>query len=149
MKSIRGLFLIAGAILLVTACSKQQVPTATVLEAEALDESVATIEVDVDETPIFLAWEEPPRQTKRVMPKYPDEALQDGTEGRVILNIVVDEKGVVLDASVVTANPPGVFDKAAIEAMKQWVFEPAEQAGVPIKVRLAYPIQFTLAEKKR
>lgn len=149
MKSIRGLFLIAGAILLVTACSRQQVPTATVLEAEALDESVATIEVNADETPIFLAWEKAPRAVKRVMPEYPKEALQDRAEGKVILNIVVDEEGVVTDAKVITADPPGVFDEAAIEAMKQWVFEPAEQAGVPIKVRLAYPIQFTLAEKKR
>ena len=50
---------------------------------------------------------------------------------------------------VITADPPGVFDEAAIEAMNQWVFEPAEQAGVPIKVRLAYPIVFSLAEKKQ
>ncbi|MFC1627516.1 TonB family protein [Gemmatimonadota bacterium] len=150
MKSMRGLFLIVGTMILLTACSKQSIPTATVLEAETVDETVASIEVIAPgATPVFLAWEQPPKPVKRVMPKYPEEALQDGSEGKVILNIVVDEKGVVTEAKVITADPPGVFDEAAIEAMKQWVFEPAEQAGVPIKVRLAYPIVFSLVEKKQ
>lgn len=147
MKSIPRLLLIASGMILVTACSKQQIPTATVLEAEMLDESFASI--DSGKTPIFLAWEKAPKVVKRVMPEYPEEAIQDGAEGSVLLNIVVDEKGVVLEAIVISANPPGIFDEAAISAMKQWVFEPAEQAGIPIKVRLGYPIKFTLAERER
>ena len=149
MRSFLRVVPVLAVIVLIPACSKQDIPTATVLEAEMLDEDVASIEVEPTDTPIFLAWEEPPRPTKRVMPEYPKEALQDGTEGKVILNIVVDEKGVVLEVSVVTANPPGVFDDSAITAMKQWEFEPAESRGQPIKVRLAYPIEFTLTERER
>lgn len=142
------LWLLVLVPVMIAACSKQQVPTATVLEAEALDDEMATATVDTTATPVFLAWEDPPKAIKRVMPQYPKEALQDGVEGRVILNIVVDENGVVQDATVVTADPPGIFDQAAIDAMKQWAFEPARQAGQAIKVRLAYPIQFTLEAKE-
>jgi len=71
-------------------------------------------------------------------------AVKAEVEGKVILMIVVDEKGDVLEAEVVTASPPGIFEDAAVAAMMQWKFKPAMQRDRPIKVRLAYPIEFTL-----
>ncbi len=71
-------------------------------------------------------------------------AVKAGVEGKVTLNIVVDERGNVLEATVVIANPPGIFEDAAIAAMLQWKFKPAMQRDLPIKVRLAYPIEFRL-----
>ncbi|MFC1545262.1 energy transducer TonB, partial [Gemmatimonadota bacterium] len=75
---------------------------------------------------------------------YPPMAVKAQVEGKVILMIVVDERGDVLEATVVTASPPGIFEDAAIAAMLQWKFNPAKQRDLPIKVRLAYPIEFTL-----
>lgn len=140
---------------------RPQIPVPTESEDIPEDVTIMDTELDLDapppppppppganrqkeESPIFLAWEEPPEPTKRVQPEYPSMAVKAGVEGKVILNIVVDERGDVLEATVVTANPPGIFEDAAIAAMLQWKFKPAKQRDLPIKVRLAYPINFTL-----
>jgi len=41
-------------------------------------------------------------------------------------------------------NGPGGYDEAAIKAVKQWKFKPAEYKGKPVSVRVTFPITFTL-----
>lgn len=143
---------------------RPQIPVPTESEDIPEDVTIMDTELDLDapppppppppgasrqreESPIFLAWEEPPEPIKRVQPDYPQMAVKAGVEGRVILNIVVDERGDVLEATVVTASPPGIFEDAAIAAMMQWKFKPAKQRDLAIKVRLAYPIVFSLTDQ--
>lgn len=70
----------------------------------------------------------------RVEPTYPRRALQRGIEGYVLLEFTVNESGAVEDPEVVEADPPGVFDRAAIQAAKRFKYQPRVVDGKPIAV---------------
>lgn len=59
---------------------------------------------------------------------YPDEALKKGVEGKVTLTIVVDAKGNVSQAKVLSGPPELV--SAAVASVKMWKFEPPAHAPV-------------------
>jgi TonB family protein len=99
------------------------------------------------EPPIFMAWETAPILIEALDPVYPDSARRAGLEGMVILQIVIDAQGKVIDARVVLAQPPGVFEEAALEAVRKWRFEPALQREKPIKVQMAQTVMFRLNQK--
>jgi len=57
-------------------------------------------------------------------PRYPADALRSGTSGEVLVEITVGTDGSVTDARILRANPPRVFDREALNAVKRWRFEP-------------------------
>lgn len=140
---------------------RPQIPIAT--EDEDIPDDVTIVDTEVDmsapppppppppgasgERQIFITYEEAPVLLKMVQPKYPDIAKKAGVEGRVTLQIVVDEEGNVQDALVVLAIPAGIFEEAAIEAVMQWKFKPARQRDKPVAVYVGQNIEFTLRQK--
>lgn len=66
-----------------------------------------------------------------------------GRAAAVVLQLRVNEQGRV-DEARVTESAGAAFDRAAIEAARQFVFSPAEIDGRPAAVRLAYRYQFTI-----
>jgi len=76
--------------------------------------------------------------------KYPDEAKEKGTQGRVFVRFTIDYKGNVKDPEVVKSADP-LLDKAALEvisACPQW--SPGSQGGKPVNVAMTLPVSFTL-----
>ena len=67
-------------------------------------------------------------------PEYPRRAVRLGVEGTVRLEFDVDTDGSVLDPYVVESNPPGVFDRAAIKAVRKFLYEPPTYIGTSVKV---------------
>jgi len=63
------------------------------------------------------------RVLNQAAPRYPPQAYRRRQEGTVEIEFVVNPDGSVGDVTVVSANPRGVFDREAINAMKQWRFE--------------------------
>ncbi len=61
---------------------------------------------------------------------YPSEAKAQGVEGYVVVGYDVDERGAVTNLSVLEAQPPGVFEQAALEAVAKWQFNPVMRRGV-------------------
>ena len=57
-------------------------------------------------------------------PSYPREAYRDGTSGEVQVEFTVGTDGSVTSARVVRADPPRVFDREALSAVKRWKFQP-------------------------
>ena len=57
-------------------------------------------------------------------PKYPPEALRAGQSGEVLVEFTVGTDGSVSSARVVRGNPPRVFDREAVAAVKRWRFQP-------------------------
>jgi len=57
-------------------------------------------------------------------PKYPVEALRANQSGDVLVEFTVATDGSVTSARVVRANPPRVFDREAVAAVKRWRFQP-------------------------
>ena len=70
----------------------------------------------------------------RVEPVYPRRALTRGIEGYVLLEFTVTETGSVQDPQVVEASPPGIFDRAAIQAALRFKYQPRVVDGQPIAV---------------
>jgi TonB family protein len=82
-----------------------------------------------------------PAIRKSVEPVYPPEALAEGLSGDVTLTIDIDADGLVTAVTVATPAGHG-FDEAAVEAVKQMEFSPAEVDGKPSRIRISYTIHF-------
>lgn len=70
--------------------------------------------------------------TRKTSPRYPAAAASARIEGVVIVEVEVDESGRVTSARAVSGN--GVLRPAAIEAAKNWLFQPTVVEGVPTRV---------------
>ena len=66
-------------------------------------------------------------------PEYPQRALARGVEGWVLVSFTIAATGAVADPMVVDANPPGVFDAAALRAVMRYRYRPQIVAGVPTR----------------
>lgn len=85
----------------------------------------------------------PPKIVSKVNPSYPLEAKQQGREGTVTLAVVVTEKGVPEDVRVAKSAAPDL-DENAVDAVRQWKFEPALKDGKPVKVKLKIDVNYSL-----
>lgn len=70
----------------------------------------------------------------KVQPIYPKRALSRGIEGWVIVEFVVTVTGAVRDVFVVEAEPPGIFDRAAIQAAEKFKYKPRMVNEKPVEV---------------
>jgi len=85
----------------------------------------------------------PPQQTRAPKAKYPEKERKARHEGIVTLGVIVGSDGEPRDISVLSSLSPD-FDKAAIDALKQWKFSPATKDGKPVAVKIAVQVDFHL-----
>ena len=101
------------------------------------------------DTPIFVAYDEAPApiggfpaiQAKLV---YPEIARKAGVEGRVYVNVLIDEKGNVIDTKILKSLGNNGCDEAAVNAIRQVKWKPAKQRDKPVKVWVGIPVVFKL-----
>ncbi len=87
----------------------------------------------------------PPVLVKRVEPKYPPVALNMGMEGKVAVNALISETGEVIRTEILkVASGDYGFERAAENAVRQWLFKPAQKDGVNVKVWKPIEIAFKL-----
>ena len=84
----------------------------------------------------------PPTKIRDVRPIYPAEAQAAGVTGVVIIETTIDSAGRVSDAKVLRSIP--ILDQAAIDAVRQWEFEPTLLNGAPVPVIMTVTVNFTL-----
>ena len=77
-------------------------------------------------------------------PEYPATALAQHIAGIVVLEYTVDTSGETRDVHVVEATPPGVFDQAAINAVKHWRYAPLLVDGAAVEVPVRSRMRFEL-----
>ncbi len=107
-------------------------------------------EEEVDESAtIFVAYDEPPQPIggfasiqKNLV--YPEIARKAGVEGRVFVNVLIDQKGNVVDTKIVKSLGNNGCDEAAVAAIKAVKWKPAKQRDKPVKVWVAIPVVFKL-----
>ena len=85
-----------------------------------------------------------PRLLSAPSPRYPLMALRRKLEGQVTVQFTIQPDGSVAAPSVVSADPPGVFDEAALVAASRWRFE-AGSRSVPS----SRMVQFRLGDDPR
>ncbi len=86
---------------------------------------------------------EPARLIASVTPAYPAAAREEGVEGDVPLEIVLDETGRVVSARAVRHAGYGL-DESALVAIRSYRFRPARLRGAPVRVRMRWDVQFRL-----
>jgi TonB family protein len=85
-----------------------------------------------------------PVQISKVAPVYPLIAQSARVSGVVILETTIGVTGTVTDVRVLRSVP--LLDQAAIDAVRQWLYEPTFLNGVPTPVIMTVTVTFTLPE---
>jgi protein TonB len=81
----------------------------------------------------------------RIQPDYPIQARQKGIEGWVDIQFTVGADGSVRNPVVVDAEPESIFDRAALQAVKGWKYNPRIVDGKPVeRENLRVRIRFEL-----
>jgi TonB family protein len=93
------------------------------------------------------ALSKPPKLLKKVSPVYPEEAEKAGKKGVVVLTARTDVNGRVENVKVERSADP-LLDQAAVEAVKQWIYEPAVIDGKPQSLEFTVTVQFKPDGKK-
>ena len=70
----------------------------------------------------------------KVAPMYPRRAQTQNIEGYMLLEFVVTKTGAVRDPVVIESKPPGIFDRAAMQAALKFKYKPKVVNGEPIDV---------------
>jgi protein TonB len=84
----------------------------------------------------------PPRQTYNIDPEYPTLAREARIRGVVVVDAIIDERGNVVQARVVSGHP--LLIAAALKAVLQWKYEPTTLNGQPVSVELQVQVHFKL-----
>ncbi|MBN2245070.1 MAG: energy transducer TonB [Candidatus Aminicenantes bacterium] len=84
----------------------------------------------------------PPKLIKEVTPDYPEEARKAEIEGIVVLEATTDVYGRVKNLRILRSIPE--LDKAAIDAVKQWIYEPTLVDGKPVEDTFTVSVTFKL-----
>jgi len=76
--------------------------------------------------------------------KYPVIAQENGVQGRVICQFVVNRDGSIVDVEVVRSVDPSLDKEAirVIKSMPKW--SPGQQRGKPVRVKYTLPVNFRL-----
>ncbi len=83
-----------------------------------------------------------------IPPEYPRRALAAGIEGQVTLQFTVNADGRVENIRVLSAEPPGVFERAARRAVSRWRFAPRRENGVAVSREVSKTMNFRLEGRR-
>jgi TonB family protein len=81
---------------------------------------------------------------KYVAPSFPTSARQRGLSGWVDVQLLVTSDGSVSDVIITGAEPVGVFEQAAVDAVRKWRYKPVERDGHAIDQRARLRMKFAL-----
>jgi general secretion pathway protein A len=87
------------------------------------------------------APETTPKLIKRVDPQYPQLASSSGISGGVVLNAHIDEAGKVQAVQAISGDP--VLVRAAVDAVRQWEYQPSLVDGQPRQSDMRIVITFS------
>ncbi len=84
-----------------------------------------------------------PTKLRNVNPAYPDVAVAGRIEGTVVLEATIAPNGKVAEVRVVRSLP--LLEKAAVDAVRQWVYTPTLVDGVPVSAIMTVTVRFQLS----
>ena len=82
------------------------------------------------------------KRTRYYAPEFPSRALEQHLNGSVTVEYTVGTNGDTRDVRVIESTPPGVFDHAAISAVKRWRYDPVVVNGAPVEIPVRTSIRF-------
>jgi protein TonB len=84
---------------------------------------------------------------KRVTPVVTADVAGKAS-GFVVVRYDIGDNGRVSNVTVVESTPPGVFDDAALSAVRKWVYEPRRENGVAVVSQAKARLVFDMANNK-
>ena len=105
---------------------------------------------DCDQRPVFLnSADIRPFMEKWVYAnmRYPERAVRDGIQGRVMVDFIIDKDGKVTDVRVVRGVDPDLDEEAVrvISASPKW--KPGRMNGQKVRTSVTVPVEFRLKKK--
>ena len=82
------------------------------------------------------------RILNRVQPVYPEAARQARIEGVVRLHVIIGKEGSITQLEVISGHP--LLQQAALDAVRQWAYQPTLLRGKPVEVDTTIDVIFTL-----
>ncbi len=125
--------------------TKEEVVIAPPVEIEEVEEEEETVFVVVETMPEFPGGQAELFKFLSQNVKYPVIAQENGIQGRVICQFVVNRDGSIVDVEVVRSGGDASLDKEAvrvIKSMPKW--KPGKQRGKPVRVKYTVPVNFRL-----
>lgn len=86
----------------------------------------------------------PPTLLKQVVPKYTDGALERRIQGTVVLEVVVMRDGIPGAIRVSRSLDPGGLDEQAVDAVREWRFNPGRLGTTPVDVLVTILLDFRI-----
>jgi len=77
-------------------------------------------------------------------PSYPIIARKRGYQGDVVLEVLIDKQGKVIDLKVFSSSGYSILDKTAIASVRKWLFQPGMKGLDKIDMWVRVPIRFRL-----
>ena len=79
--------------------------------------------------------------------KYPQKAVEEGIQGRVMVDFIIDKEGNVTDVKVVRSVDPLLDDEAVrvVSASPKW--RPGRVNGAKVRTSMTIPVEFILEKK--
>ena len=86
-----------------------------------------------------------PRKVHDVQPRYPQSMREAGQEGIVTMEAVIGRDGSVTSVGVLSGHVHPDLALAAVDAVRQWRFQPTLLNGAPVEVAMTVAVAFTLS----
>jgi len=86
-----------------------------------------------------------PRAVNQPDPEYSEEARRAGLQGKCIVSLVVNSEGKPENVTITRKLGMGL-DENAVEAVRNWTFEPARKDGKPVAVRISVVVTFRMGD---
>ncbi len=83
-------------------------------------------------------------RTRYSAPRFPPAANERGIEGWVDLQFLVRTDGTVGDVAIVGAEPVGVFEQSALDAVRRWRYQPVLRDGLAVEQRARIRVRFAV-----
>lgn len=85
---------------------------------------------------------------KNPAPAYPYQAIRQGQQGLVVLEIFVDKSGRPTSVEIRQSSGFPLLDQSALWTVRRWKFDPAHVGLIPTNARIRAPIRFMLDKKE-
>lgn len=109
--------------------------------AAAKEKAAAAARAKTTRAPVRVGGQlRPPVKVKDVPPVYPAVARSARVHGEVVIEATIGEDGKVADTRVVKSIP--LLDQAALDAVRQWQYQPPLLNGVPTPVVTTITVNF-------
>jgi len=106
---------------------------------------IAGIEIPLNRDPTYYAARQLdvyPQLLAPIKLAYPERAAAQRLDGNLLLQLLIDEFGIVNEVSVVESQPDGHFEEAALPVFRATRFSPAQKQGHPVKSRVLLQVRY-------